>query len=175
MKLLITGGCGFLGSNLAAAALDRGDELMLFDNLYRSGSLENLAWLRNQGSFAFEHGDIRNSNDIALVTKSFRPDLIFHLAGQVAMTTSIANPRMDFEVNVMGSLNLLEAVRIYAPMATVVYSSTNKVYGDLNQFTYRETKTRFECIEKTNGFPIVYRFYFWRLQGAPWKKLEKKR
>jgi len=152
MKLLITGGCGFLGSNLAVAALDRGDELMLFDNLYRSGSLENLAWLQNQGIFTFEHGDIRNANDITRVIKSFRPDLIFHLAGQVAMTTSIANPRMDFEVNVMGSHNLLEAVRIYAPMATVVYSSTNKVYGDLNQFTYRETETRFECIERTNGF-----------------------
>jgi CDP-paratose 2-epimerase len=152
MKLLITGGCGFLGSNLAAAALDAGDELMLFDNLCRSGSLENLTWLQNQGIFTFEHGDIRNANDITRVIKSFRPDLIFHLAGQVAMTTSIANPRMDFEVNVMGSLNLLEAVRIYAPMATVVYSSTNKVYGDLSQFTYRETNTRFECVERTNGF-----------------------
>jgi CDP-paratose 2-epimerase len=152
MKLLITGGCGFLGSNLAVDALERGDELMLFDNLDRSGSMENLDWLQNQGSFTFEHGDIRNANDISRIVQSFRPDVIFHLAGQVAMTTSIANPRMDFEVNVMGSHNLLEAVRLYAPMATVVYSSTNKVYGDLDQFTYRETKTRFECIEKMNGF-----------------------
>ena len=152
MKLLITGGCGFLGSNLAAGALERGDELMLFDNLYRSGSLENLEWLKNQGSFEFQRGDIRNANDIAQVINSFRPDLIFHLAGQVAMTTSIADPRMDFEVNVMGSHNLLEAVRVFAPMATIVYSSTNKVYGDLNQFNYRETKTRFECVERTNGF-----------------------
>ncbi len=152
MKLLITGGCGFLGSNLAAAALERGDKLILFDNLYRSGALENLAWLKNQGTFKFEHGDIRNANDIAGVISSFRPDVIFHLAGQVAMTTSIANPRMDFEVNVMGSHNLLEAVRLHAPMATVVYSSTNKVYGDLNQFTYKETKTRFKCVERKNGF-----------------------
>ena len=152
MRLLITGGCGFLGSNLAAAALDRGDEMVLFDNLHRSGSLDNLNWLQNKGNFTFEHGDTRNANDISQVIKSFRPDLIFHLAGQVAMTTSIANPRMDFEVNVVGSHNLLEAVRVYAPMATVVYSSTNKVYGDLGQFTYRETKTRFECIERTNGF-----------------------
>jgi len=152
MKLLITGGCGFLGSNLAVDALERGDELMLFDNLDRSGSMENLDWLQNQGSFTFEHGDIRNANDISRIVQSFRPDVIFHLAGQVAMTTSIANPRMDFEVNVMGSHNLLEAVRLYAPMATVVYSSTNKVYGDLDQFTYRETKTRFECIERMNGF-----------------------
>lgn len=152
MKLLITGGCGFLGSNLALDALERGDELMLFDNLDRSGSKENMGWLQNQGSFTFEQGDIRNANDISRIVKSFRPDVIFHLAGQVAMTTSITNPRMDFEVNVMGSHNLLEAVRLYAPTATVVYSSTNKVYGDLDQFTYRETKTRFECIERMNGF-----------------------
>lgn len=152
MKLLITGGCGFLGSNLAETALERGDKLILFDNLYRSGSLQNLAWLQNQGTFNFVHGDIRNANDITSVIKSFRPDLIFHLAGQVAMTTSIANPRMDFEVNILGSYNLLEAVRLYAPMATVVYSSTNKVYGDLNQFTYKETQTRFECVERVNGF-----------------------
>lgn len=152
MKLLITGGCGFLGSNLALAALSRGDELLIFDSLYRSGSRENLSWLQSQGKFVFEHGDIRNQNDITRVIQSFRPDAIFHLAGQVAMTTSIANPRMDFEVNVMGSHNLLEAVRLYAPKATVVYSSTNKVYGDLEQFTYREIETRYECIEKPNGF-----------------------
>ena len=152
MKLLITGGCGFLGSNLASDALARGDELVVFDNLYRNGSLENLTWLQTQGKFTFEHGDIRNQNDITRVIRVFKPDAIFHLAGQVAMTTSIANPRMDFEVNVLGTLNLLEAVRIYALDATVVYSSTNKVYGDLDQFTFRETETRYECIEKPNGF-----------------------
>lgn len=152
MKLLITGGCGFLGSNLAADALARGDELVVFDNLYRNGSRDNLAWLHGQGEFRFEHGDIRNQNDITRLIKETKPDAIFHLAGQVAMTTSIANPRMDFEVNVMGTHNLLEAVRLYAPEAAVIYSSTNKVYGDLEQYTYRETETRYECIEKPNGF-----------------------
>lgn len=152
MKLLITGGCGFLGSNLASDALVRGDELVVFDNLYRNGSRENLTWLETQGKLTFEHGDIRNKNDITRVIQSFKPDAIFHLAGQVAMTTSIANPRMDFEVNVIGSHNLLEAVRLHAPDATVVFSSTNKVYGDLEQFTYRETETRYECIEKPHGF-----------------------
>lgn len=152
MKLLITGGCGFLGSNLASDALARGDELIVFDSLYRSGSRDNLTWLQDQGEFRFEHGDIRNQNDITRLIKETKPDAIFHLAGQVAMTTSIANPRMDFEVNVMGSHNLLEAVRQYAPDATVVYSSTNKVYGDLEQYTYRETDTRYECIEHPNGF-----------------------
>jgi CDP-paratose 2-epimerase len=152
MKLLITGGCGFLGSNLASDALARGDELVVFDNLYRNGSRDNLAWLQNQGKFKFEHGDIRNQHDITRIIQNFEPDAIFHLAGQVAMTTSIANPRMDFEVNAMGTHNLLEAVRLHAPEATVVYSSTNKVYGDLEQFTYTETDTRYQCKEHPNGF-----------------------
>jgi len=152
MKLLITGGCGFLGSNLASDALQRGDELVVFDNLYRNGSRENLAWLQSQGKFTFEHGDIRNQNDITRIIQSFKPDAIFHLAGQVAMTTSIANPRMDFEVNVMGTHNLLEAVRQHAPDAIVIYSSTNKVYGDLEQYTYSETETRYQCNECPNGF-----------------------
>lgn len=152
MKLLITGGCGFLGSNLAADALGRRDELLVFDNLSRSGSRANLAWLQTFGKFAFEHGDMRNQNDITRVIQSFKPDAIFHLAGQVAMTTSIANPQMDFETNVLGTHNLLEAVRLYQPGAAVVYSSTNKVYGDLEQYGYRETATRYECIERPVGF-----------------------
>lgn len=152
MKLLITGGCGFLGSNLAAHALRRGEDLVVFDNLQRSGSVQNLQWLHDQGPFRFVHGDIRNANDVQRVIAEFRPDAIFHLAGQVAMTTSIANPRMDFEVNALGSLNLLEAVRQFAPDAAVLYSSTNKVYGDLEQFGYRETDTRYECIDRPSGF-----------------------
>lgn len=152
MKILITGGCGFLGSNLASDALTRGDELVVFDNLYRNGSRENLAWLQAQGKFTFEHGDIRNQNDITRTIQTFKPDAVFHLAGQVAMTTSISNPRMDFEVNVIGTHNLLEAIRNYASDATVVYSSTNKVYGDLEQYTYDETDTRYRCIEHPNGF-----------------------
>lgn len=152
MKLLITGGCGFLGSNLAAYALAQGYELTVFDNLYREGSRDNLQWLQLQGAFKFVHGDIRNANDVTKAVREVMPDAVFHLAGQVAMTTSIANPRMDFETNVMGSHNLLEAVRLYAPHAAVMYSSTNKVYGDLEQYSYRETDTRYECIDKPNGF-----------------------
>lgn len=152
MKLLITGGCGFLGSNLAADAIARADDLVIFDSLYRIGSLANLTWLQSQGKFRFEHGDIRNQNDITRIVQEFKPDVIIHLAGQVAMTTSIANPKMDFEVNVMGTHNLLEAVRQHAPQATVIYSSTNKVYGNLEQYSYRETNSRYECIDQPNGF-----------------------
>jgi len=152
MKLLITGGCGFLGSNLAAHAISQGLELCVFDNLYRHGSQSNLQWLRGQGQFEFVHGDIRNANDVQRLIQRLRPDAIFHLAGQVAMTTSIADPRMDFEVNALGTLNMLEAVRAHAPEAVVIYSSTNKVYGDLEQYQYRETDTRYVCVEHPNGF-----------------------
>jgi CDP-paratose 2-epimerase len=152
MKLLITGGCGFLGSNLASDALARGDELMIFDSLYRDGSRRNLAWLESEGRFKFEHGDIRNQDDINGAIRAFRPDVIFHLAGQVAMTMSISNARKDFEVNVIGTYNLLESVRECVPNAIVVYASTNKVYGDLEQFTFIETDTRYRCIERPDGF-----------------------
>jgi len=153
MKLLITGGCGFLGSNLAAHALEQGMALCVFDNLSRLGSQENLAWLRERGTpFAFVHGDIRNANDVDRALAAFAPDMVFHLAGQVAMTTSIANPRMDFEVNALGTLNVLEAIRRHVPRAGVVYSSTNKVYGDLAQFTYREDAKRYVCVEQPDGF-----------------------
>ena len=152
MKLLITGGCGFLGSNLAEHALANGIDLYIFDNLYRNGSLLNLEWLRSKGKFEFIHGDIRNYNDVYRLVKRIKPDMVFHLAGQVAMTTSIADPRMDFEVNAMGTHNLLEAIRLESPEAGVIYSSTNKVYGDLEQFTYEETDTRYKCVEAPNGF-----------------------
>lgn len=152
MKYLITGGCGFLGSNIAAQKLKEGEELLVFDNLYRSGSEQNLNWLRTQGRFQFAHGDIRNTNDVNRTIKEFKPDVIFHLAGQVAMTTSIANPRMDFEINALGTLNVLEAVRQHSPDSVIVYSSTNKVYGDLEQWEYQEREKRYFCPDHPQGF-----------------------
>ena len=152
MKYLITGGCGFLGSNIASEILKRGDELVVFDSLYRFGSYQNLEWLKSQGRFEFIHSDIRNTNDVERTIQNQKPDVIYHLAGQVAMTTSIDNPRMDFEVNAGGSFNLLNAVRLYSPVSTIIYSSTNKVYGDLEQYSYEETETRYKCTDKPNGF-----------------------
>jgi CDP-paratose 2-epimerase len=153
MKYLITGGCGFIGSNLAAEVLKRGEELFIFDNLFRFGSSGNLDWLRSQGKFAYFPYDIRNYNDVEIVIKDIKPDYIFHLAGQVAMTTSIQNPRLDFEVNTLGTNNLLEAVRKYSPDTVILYSSTNKVYGDFENLTFEETETRYICKEYPNGFP----------------------
>lgn len=153
MKYLITGGCGFLGSNLAVEVLKRRKELVIFDNLYRYGSSKNLEWLKSQGKFQFIHADIRNASNLERVIKNIKPDVIFHLAGQVAMTTSIKNPRIDFEINALGTFNLLEAVRKYAPKSIVIYSSTNKVYGDLEWVRYKETKTRYIAVDFPNGFP----------------------
>lgn len=166
MTYLITGGCGFLGSNIAAEILKRGQGLAVFDNLYRHGSQRNLQWLQGQGDFEFIHGEIRNVNDVERIVRRIKPDVVYHLAGQVAMTTSIADPRMDFEVNALGSFNLLNAVRLYSPESCVVYSSTNKVYGDLEQFSYRETETRYECIEKPNGFDESVHLEFHSPYGA---------
>jgi len=152
MKYLITGGCGFLGSNLALEVLLKGEELFVLDNLYRESSHKNLEWLKNKGKFIFIHADIRNLNDIENTIKSINPDVILHLAGQVAMTTSLENPRMDFEVNALGSLNVLESARKYSPNSIIIYSSTNKVYGDLNYLKYKEKEKKYISVDYPNGF-----------------------
>jgi CDP-paratose 2-epimerase len=152
MRYLITGGCGFLGSNLSAEVLVRRGELAVLDNLSKSGSEDNLDWLKRQGELRFINGDIRDASAVDKLVADFRPDCIFHLGGQVAMTTSIANPRLDFEVNAMGTLNVLEAVRKHVPECIVVYSSTNKVYGDLEHIEYIETDTRYIAPDYPNGF-----------------------
>jgi CDP-paratose 2-epimerase len=152
MNLLITGGCGFLGSNLAAAAIERGDRVTVFDNLSRHGSIDNLNWLKRHGDFEFVHADIRSPNDVDRTIQTLAPEVVFHLAGQVAMTTSIADPRRDFEINTLGTFNVVDAIRRHAPDAALLYSSTNKVYGDLSEYAYVETATRWVCPEHPNGF-----------------------
>lgn len=158
MKLLITGGCGFLGSNLAAEGIRRGMDVMVFDNFSRVGSESNRQWLDSIGPFDLRHGDVRNQSDVDEAVRSFRPQMIFHLAGQVAMTTSLQNPRMDFEINALGTLNVLESIRQHAPECGLIYSSTNKVYGDLNQFHYEETDLRYVCPDKPDGFDETTQF-----------------
>lgn len=149
-KILITGGCGFLGSNLAARGVSRGDKVTVLDNLSRAGVTENLEWLKKMG-VDYVFGDIRNQNDVEKTIQGGY-DWIFHTAAQTAMTTSLEDPRTDFDINALGTFNILEAVRKYCPKAVVIYSSTNKVYGDLERFTYKEDKTRYVCNEFPKGF-----------------------
>ena len=151
-KILITGGFGFVGSNLALKGLQLGHEVVIMDNLCRSGSELNFNILKNSGEFKYYIKDTRIMNDVEHVIKEVKPDFIFHLAGQVAMTTSITDPLNDFQTNVLGTLNILEAIREYSPYSTIIYSSSNKVYGDLEYLTYQEGQTRYSCLEYPNGF-----------------------
>lgn len=153
MTWLITGGCGFIGTNLANALLKNGEKIVIIDNLSRVGSNNNLNWLRSKHGtyFRFIKGDTRNANLISDTVKKVKPATLAHLAGQVAVTKSLNNPRYDFEVNVRGTINVLEAVRLYSPETVILYSSTNKVYGNLSQLRYIEKKTRYELPEYPNG------------------------
>jgi CDP-paratose 2-epimerase len=170
VNLLITGGCGFLGSNIALGALKRGIEVTVFDWLGRRGAPENLQWLRENGVKDFRHGDMRNASDVMAVVAAVKPDAIFHLAGQVAMTTSLERPRLDFEINTLGTFNLLEAMRAHAPQALVIYSSTNKVYGDLEWVEYSEAETRWTTPAYPSGFdertPLDFRSPYGCSKGA---------
>ena len=151
MKALITGGAGFVGSNLAANLLAKGESVTVFDSLARHGASENLAWLRSLGMENFIPGDVRNAFDVEETIKKVQPDVIFHLAGQVAMTTSIESPRRDFEINVLGSINVLEAVRQYAPKTAIIYASSNKVYGNLDHLDLVEVATRYQPRDAQKG------------------------
>lgn len=170
MKILINGGCGFLGSNLALYGIQNGYKITILDNLSRFGSSDNLAWLRKQGDFEYISGDTRNCNDVENAIKNKNFDAVFHLAGQVAMTTSILDPRKDFEINTLGTFNVLDTIRKFSPDTAIFYSSTNKVYGDLEQYNYTETEKRYICDEFPNGYdetvPLDFRSPYGCSKGA---------
>lgn len=142
MKVLITGGCGFIGCNAAQRFLQLGHSVTLLDNLYRPGSNRNLEWLREQGNFDFIAGDMRDAELLLSVIARGCFDVALHLAGQVAVTTSVVEPRRDFEINALGTLNVLEAVRQRSPETIVLNASTNKVYGSLPDSDLREDALR---------------------------------
>jgi CDP-paratose 2-epimerase len=152
MKYLITGGCGFIGSNLALEVLKKGHDLIIVDNLSRLGSDKNYYLLKEKGLFKFYNESISDKKRINGIIQVELPDVIFHLAGQVAMTTSISNPYLDFQTNALGTLNLLEAVRMSSKNSIIIYSSTNKVYGDLSGISFHETNSRYCPKDYPNGF-----------------------
>jgi CDP-paratose 2-epimerase len=129
MKALITGGAGFIGCNLADRLASEGAEVVVFDALARAGVERNLAWLRKRHGAQITSitSDVRDTQAVADAASDV--DVIFHLAAQVAVTTSLVDPMEDFEVNIRGALNVLEAAR--RRRTPVVFASTNKVYGDL--------------------------------------------
>jgi CDP-paratose 2-epimerase len=142
MNILITGGAGFIGSNLAAHHLKKGDKVTLYDNLSRPGVEQNLDWLLTlKGKLVHINADI---NDVATLNIAVKKQhRIYHEAGQTAVTTSLTNPVHDFQVNALGTFNVVEAVRTQNPKATLIYASTNKVYGSLPGWQFKQGKTRY--------------------------------
>jgi CDP-paratose 2-epimerase len=129
--VLITGGAGFIGVNLADRLLNSGQPVLVFDNLSRPGSVDNLRWLRRQHGSGLDVvvADVRDRAAVkAAVAKVCR---VFHLAAQVAVTTSLLDPREDFDVNAGGTLTVLDAIRASLSQPPLLYTSTNKVYGTL--------------------------------------------
>jgi CDP-paratose 2-epimerase len=140
---LITGGAGFIGTNLADRLASAGGRVIVFDNLSRDGVERNLRWLleRHGSKIDFMGGDIRDRSTLAAAVR--RADRVFHFAAQVAVTTSLTNPVEDFDINARGTLNLLEAIRKTERCVPLLFTSTNKVYGDLQDVELREQETRY--------------------------------
>lgn len=146
MKALITGGAGFVGTNLASYLLRAGHDVTVFDNLSRRGVARNLDWLKAQPQAASRLkvvvADVRDRAAVAAAAD--KTDVVYHLAGQVAVTTSVSDPMCDFEVNALGTLNVLEAARAANSDPMVVFTSTNKVYGAMEDVELIETERRYE-------------------------------
>jgi CDP-paratose 2-epimerase len=144
VRVLITGGAGFIGSNLAHRLIRQGHEVTIFDNLSRCGSHYNLEWLKEtNGQNAFRLIKKNLTDFDALRQAAEGIECIYHLAGQVAVTASIQNPRQDFEDNALGTFNILEAARLAGGDPILIYSSTNKIYGNLEHVEMIEEPTRY--------------------------------
>jgi CDP-paratose 2-epimerase len=157
MKVFITGGAGFIGSNVAKYYLDKGALVSIFDNFSRSGSKKNVLWLKNlYPNLIVYNGqlkDIQNEKKLPHILGS--ADLVVHLAAQVAVTTSVEDPIDDFEINAGGTLRLLEILRQIQSKAKIIYSSTNKVYGGMEEVRIKELKTRYAYADFPYGISEV--------------------
>jgi len=151
MKHLITGGVGFIGVNIVRRLLQCGHEVIVFDNLTRLGSVKNHDWLKKQSGVRVIVGDIRNRGDIRNVLKTTKIDVVIHLAAQVAVTQSVLNPLEDFEINAVGTLNLLEELRVITPEVILLNASTNKVYGRLEGMRAVLEDNRWTCPDYRDG------------------------
>lgn len=147
---LVTGGAGFIGCNYVDRLLGRGERVRLFDNLSRLGAEGNVSWLREKHgaqSFRLIVADVRDAAALSEAVQG--TDVVVHLAAQTAVTTSVEDPRADFEQNALGTFNVLEAARMAEREPIILYSSTNKVYGGMEGVEVVERDTRYAY----EGFP----------------------
>lgn len=152
MKILITGGAGFIGSNAALYFLKKGHKVIIFDNFSRKGSVNNRDWIKSEqlGNLKIVKGEIiRGQKKLKELVRDV--DAVLHLAAQVAVTSSVLDPRRDFEINAVGTFNLLEAVRESGNNPAFIYTSTNKVYGGLEDLKIVEKKERYEFADLDFG------------------------
>lgn len=158
-QVLITGGAGFIGINTALHYLKHGSKVRILDNFSRNGTRENAKFLINHyPSVEIVEGDIRDPNACIQVARD--ADIVFHFAGQVAVTGSVINPLEDFTINALGTMQLLEAVRKQKHPPIVIYSSTNKVYGGLEHLKIVEEETRYACPDRPEGIDETERLDF---------------
>ncbi|MBN1180261.1 MAG: GDP-mannose 4,6-dehydratase [Anaerolineae bacterium] len=153
-KYLITGGAGFIGVNYAHRLLTRGDEVTVYDDLSRRGAEANLVWLRAEhghDAFDLRVADVRAAPALADAARGV--DVVVHLAAQVAVTTSVTDPRTDFEINALGTFNTLEAARSAGTNPIFLYASTNKVYGGMEDVIVVEDATRYRYRDLPLGVP----------------------
>ena len=155
MKILITGGAGFIGCNLTAHFTRAGHDVTIFDNFSRRGAEANLAWLQSTAAPAgVIRGDTRDA--AAIAAAALGQEAIFALAGQVAVTTSVLDPRRDFEDNALGTFNTLEAARASGRQPIFIYTSTNKVYGGMEAAKVVEGPTRYAFADLPRGVPETW-------------------
>jgi CDP-paratose 2-epimerase len=142
--ILITGGAGFIGCNLADRLAGEGHDVIVYDALSRPGVERNLAWLkaRHGERITSMIGDVRDEDSVVRAVRDAKA--VFHMAAQVAVTTSLTDPREDFDVNVRGTLNVIDAVRLRGEAVPVIFASTNKVYGDLADVAFTNARGRHE-------------------------------
>jgi len=153
MDILVIGGAGFIGCNMADHFASKGDFVIVLDNLSRKNVGKNLEWLtKRHKNVEFIKADIRTDQEI-LNKVMERVDVVFHFAGQVAVTTSVINPREDFEINALGTFNVLEAIRTSNKKPILFESSTNKVYGGMEDIKITERNNRYEYADLPNGIP----------------------
>lgn len=153
MRWLVTGGSGFIGTNLVAHLMDLGHEPVILDDLSRGGSELNAAFLEENYRLAPHRVDVSDTAAFeAFLAEQLPFDAIAHLAGQVSFLASLEDPRRDFEVNAVGTLNVLEHVRLKSPETVVIGMSSNKVYGDLHQIRIVEEETRYVAPDYPDGF-----------------------
>lgn len=169
--ILITGGAGFIGTNLAQRLLSEGEAVLVYDNLSRRGSEQNLLWLRDIGGdrLQVEIADVCDMHSLRKAVKNAKQ--VFHLAAQVAVTSSLLDPVHDFESNLRGTLNLLEALRALETPPPMVFTSTNKVYGPLTELNLKKNGTRYECLSSLHSsisedYPIMFHSPYGCSKGA---------